>query len=117
MGVKALDVLPILSFAAPFLFVVLILVYYSLRRAVWKRTKRRGGRKPGFCPSSVALGLALQFIQIFHRPSMAYVVEARLDDSAEDEDEGDPDLIHKQLRNQLRRIRLGLPVDTLVLRL
>jgi hypothetical protein len=102
---------------APALAIVAILLYYQLRRALWRRNNRRGRKNRGFCPSSVALGMALQFLQVFHRPSMTHVVEARQDEDAEEDDEGDPESPTKQLNRQLKRIRRGEWVDRLVLRL
>lgn len=61
--------------------------------------------------------MAFQFMQVFHRPSMAYVLEAKQDEDADEDDQGDPDTPTKHLHRQLRRIRRGEQIDTLVLRL
>ncbi|MDR3726774.1 MAG: hypothetical protein P4K86_07025 [Terracidiphilus sp.] len=103
--------------SAPFLAIVSILAYYVLRRAAWRQGKRLGWKSLGYYPSSFALGMALQFIQVFHRPSMAYVLEARQNEDAEEDDAGDPENLKKQLHRQLRRIRRGEHVERLVLRL
>jgi hypothetical protein len=116
MHVDVLQVLSLFS-AAPFLAVAAILVYYRIRRMVWKRNKRRRKKHLGFCPSSAALGMAFLVLQVFHRPSMAHVVEARQVEDAEEDDEGDPEGLIRQLNRQLRRIRRGEPLDRLVLRL
>jgi hypothetical protein len=98
----------------PFWVVGIILVHYWVKRTLW-----RCGRRRGFCPSSVALGRALQFAQVYHRPSVTYVLEAKQDEDAEDEGNGDPDSpgsVRRQLQRQLKRIRKGEAVDRLVLR-
>ncbi len=117
MGVNTLYYLSMFLMSSPAWAIAAILAHYLLRRAAWKRGKGLGRRRLGYYPSSIALGMAFQFIQVFHRPSMAYVVEARLDEDADEDDEGDPETVHKQLNRQLRRIRRGEEVDRLVLRL
>ena len=106
-----------LAFALPFLAIAAILVHYSLRRAVWKLKRRRGIENPGFCPSSPALGMVLLFAQMFYRPSTSHVIEARLEEDADEDDQGDPETPEEHLHRQLRQIRRGEPVDVLVLRL
>jgi hypothetical protein len=103
--------------SAPFLTIVAILVHYYLRRAAWRRNRRLGKKNQGFCPSASSLGTAFQLMQVFHRPSMAYVLEAKRDEDADEDDQGDPESLTKQLNRQLRRIRRGERVETLVLRL
>jgi hypothetical protein len=102
---------------APFLIILLILVHYVVQRILWRRRKRRGLSGLGFYPSAFALGMAMQFLQTFHRPSVAYVLQAKRDEDAEEDDEGDPESFIKQLSRQLRRIRRGEPVEQLVLRM
>ena len=102
--------------------ILLILIHYNLRRAWWKRRQRQGNRSVGFCPSSAALGMALQFMQVFHRPSMAHVVEARqaTREEADEDDNGDPETPAARRRHflrQLRRIRRGERVERLELRM
>lgn len=106
----------------PFLLIGLILVHYVLIRVLWRRRKRSGKGHLGFYPSALALSLAFQFIQVYHRPSMAHVLEARQDaaEDAEEDDNGDPETPARRLkhfRRQLKRIRRGDPIDRLVLRI
>jgi hypothetical protein len=63
------------------------------------------------------LATVFLFTQIFYRPSLTHVVEAREDAEVEKEDEGEPESLSKQLLRQLLRIRRGEPVERLVLRL
>jgi hypothetical protein len=101
----------------PFLAIVALVARYSLRRAEWQRSRRRGEKNPGFCPSSSALGMIFLFAQMFYRPTVSYVLEARQDEDVEEDDQGDPEGITKQLNRQLKRIRRGEQVGDLVLRL
>jgi hypothetical protein len=117
MSVDALYLWSLFFASAPFLAIVSILAYYFLRRAAWRQGKRLGWKSLGYYPSSFALGMALQFMQVFHRPSMAYVLEANQNEDADEDDEGDPENLRKQLHRQLRRIRRGEHVERLILRL
>jgi len=117
MHVDVLSVFGFIALSAPLWAVVAILVYYQVRRTVWRRNNRHGKRNLGFCPSSAAMGMALLFLQVFHRPSVAYVVEARQEEDADEDDDGEPESLTKQLDRQLRKIRRGEPVERLVLRL
>ncbi len=108
------------AFCIPFLMVGMILVHYGLARARWRWKKRRGFSGLGFYPSAFALSLAFQFISTFHRPSIEYVIEARLVEDADEDGNGDPDSPQARLRHfhrQLLRIRRGDPVDRLQWRL
>jgi hypothetical protein len=102
---------------APFLTIGAILVYYCLLRARWRLNQRSGRKNSGFCPSSFALGMAFQFIQVFYLPSVDNVIEVMQNEDADENDEGDPESPTKQLNRQYKRIRRGEPVDRLVLRL
>lgn len=103
--------------SAPFVIIFLLFAHYHVRRAAWRRKKRQRKGNPGFCPSASSLGNALQLMQMFHRPSVAYVLATKLDEEVEDEDAGGPEKLAKQLSRQLRQIRRGERIDTLVLRL
>ena len=113
----AFDILAMVAGFVPYLFIVAVLVHYHVRRAAWKRNRRLGRKVAGFCPSMAAMGMAFLFLQTFHRPSLAHVVEVKREEDAEDEDEGEPDSPAAHLNRQLRRIRRGERVETLVLRL
>jgi len=117
MHVSALYVLCMSAFCVPFVAIVVILIRYVLLRARWRRNRRLGKKNPGFCPSSSALGTAFQFLQTVYRPNVAYVVEAKQLEDEDEDDEGGPENLTRQLERQLRRIRRGEPVDRLVLRL
>jgi hypothetical protein len=110
-------ILAMLAVSFPGWLIVGLLLVYVQRRAGWKRRRRLGVLTVGFCPSAFALGTAFQSVQVFHRPSMAYVMEAKLEEDAEQDDQGSPDSLSRQLHHQLRRLRRGQPIDRLVLRL
>jgi hypothetical protein len=102
--------------SAPLLAIVLILAYYYLLRLVVMRLSPQRRRRV-FCPSAFALGMAFQFMQVYHRPSMVYVLEAKKEQQAEEEESGDPDTPLRHFHRQLRRIRQGELPELLVLRL
>jgi|SRR6266568_6518307 len=105
-----------LAMSAPFAAILIILLHYHFRRARWKRALRQGRRPTGFCPSP-SLAMAFDIVQTFYRPSVAYVIEAKLEEDVEEDDNGDPETPRKHFHRQLRRIRRGDPIDMLVLRL
>ena len=117
MGVDALYMCWIFLLNAPYLAVGVIIVHYLWRRAAWRRGRRLGRKRLGYYPSAFAFGLALQFVQVFYRPSVDYVLEAKQEEAAEEDDEGDPETAAKQLSRQLKRIRRGERVERLVVRL
>jgi hypothetical protein len=106
-----------LALALPFVAIAAILIHYFLLRAVWKWKNRQGKTHSGFCPSAAALGTIFLFAQVFYRPAVFYVLEARQVEKVPEDEDGNPETIAKQLNRQLRRIRRGEPLDRLVLRL
>jgi hypothetical protein len=117
MNIDSLYAWSIDALYIPSLVIALILAHYWMRRVLWRRRKRSRRGRLGFYPSAFALGIAFQFIHVFHRPSMAYVLEVKRDEEADEDDEGDPETVQKQLSRQLKRIRRGEPIDRLVLRI
>jgi F0F1-type ATP synthase membrane subunit b/b' len=101
----------------PFLAIIFILIHYFLRRFLWRRRKRLGKSSLGFYPTSFALGMALQFMQVYWKPSIDYVLQERQREEADEDDDGDPEDQKTQLDRQLKKIRRGEPVDHLVLRI
>jgi hypothetical protein len=117
MNIDSISAWGIFAGYIPFLAIIVILLHYSLRRFLWRRGRRLGKRNLGFYPTSFALGIMLQFMQVYWRPSVAYVLEEKQDEDADEDDNGDPENLKKQFDRQLKRIRRGEPVDRLVLRL
>jgi hypothetical protein len=116
MHVDVLSVLSLFS-AAPFVAIAAILCLYLIRRVPGVRSTRTGRRLFGLQPAAVGLGMAFLFLQVFWRPSLSHVIEVQQKVDVEEDDEGDPESLTKQLHRQLRRIRRGEPVERLVLRL
>jgi branched-subunit amino acid ABC-type transport system permease component len=117
MHFDTLSVFMYFAFSAPIWIIAVILVYYQIRRAVWRRGRRRGKSSLGFYPTSFALGMALQFIQVYWRPSVDYELREKQREDADEDDDGDPENLNRQLHRQLKKIRRGEPVDRLVLRI
>ena len=117
MNTYIFEVLGMIAPGAPLLAIAIIFVHYHLRRAAWKRRRRLGLRNTGFCPSTSGLGTAFQYLQVFHRPSMAYVVQVKQEEDEDRDDNGYPETPAKHLKRQLRRIRNSEKLETLVLRL
>jgi hypothetical protein len=105
-----------LAMSAPLIAIVAISMHYYLRRAVWKQALRRGEKPRGWCPTG-SLGSAFQIVQEFYRPTVAFVIEARELEAVDEDDEGEPETPLRQFHRQLRRIRQGEPVESLVWRL
>jgi hypothetical protein len=102
---------------APYIAVVAILGHYVWRRAAWRRGKRLGRKRLGYYPSAIALGMALQFVEMFYRPSVDHMLETKQEEVVEEDDEGDREAGAMHLSGQLKRIRRGEEVEGLVLRL
>ena len=109
--------LSVFAFSAPFLAIAAILVHYLLKRAAWRRKQRQGKKISGFCPSSAALGFVFLFVQVLYRPGVEFVLLEQQREDVEEDGAGDPESPAKQLTRQLKRIRHGEQIDTLVLRL
>jgi hypothetical protein len=103
-------------FSLPFFIIVALLLHSVLRRARWKRNQRLGRANSGFCPSGVAIGSMLLFLQVFYRPSLQHTIEVRQRVDVEEDDSGDPDSPNGYFAAQLRKIRWGERVQRLVWR-
>ncbi|HZD51065.1 MAG TPA: hypothetical protein VE178_20160, partial [Silvibacterium sp.] len=99
-------------FALQGLPIVLAFFAFIYERAGWKCRKRLGKRR-GFYPTTFALGIAFQQIQLFVAPSMDHTIAEKLKEEAEEDDEGGPDNPARHLDRQLKRIRRGERIDTL----
>jgi hypothetical protein len=88
---------------------------FALQRAGWRRRRRRGKRRLGFYPTGASAGNALHALQAIAQPQVKYVLEEKLDESEEDDDEGAPKDPTAHFMRQARRIRSGKPVDRLTI--
>ncbi|HEY6490355.1 MAG: hypothetical protein WCC26_00015 [Terracidiphilus sp.] len=100
---------------SPFLAILGILGWHSIRSLVVSRKQSRGRRILASWSSAFVLGTAFQFLQVIYRPSTTHVMEAKQDDHADEDDSGET--LPKQLNRQLRRIRHGERIDKIVLTL
>jgi uncharacterized protein (TIGR03382 family) len=99
---------------AVFLFAMLLVLAFLLRR----RRKLSGEpRRPKLRFFSTTLGNALQKVHVFVDPGVRYVIAERLDEQAEEGEEGDLMDPVKHLERQLRRIRRGEQLDPLTIRI
>ncbi len=116
MVVYSLDLLSDLTLGSPFVAIVAILAYYSVKRAVYNH-KRRQGKSVGFCPSASTLELILLFAQVFYRPSVTCMLEAQQEEHVEQDDQEDRDQAARSLNRQLRQIRRGEAIERLSVQL
>jgi hypothetical protein len=105
------------ALALPYLAIAAILLRNKLRRMQWRHGKNRRPTRSSICTTSVALGAMLLLGQVFYRPSMAHVVQAREQIDVDEDDSGDPEHPDRALHRQLRQIRRGELVRDLILRL
>jgi hypothetical protein len=94
----------------PLVLAACLFVYQRYR---WKRRRRVGEKRLGFYPTTFALGIAFQQIQLFVAPDAAHAIAERLKQQAEDDDEGGPESPARHLDRQLRRIRRGERLEAL----
>ena len=83
------------------------------QRWQWRHRRRRGRSRLGFYPSASSLGNALHQLQAIAEPQMAYVIEEKLDEEADEDDEGGPDDPTRHLYRQAAKIRRGERPDRL----
>ncbi|MGA2536734.1 MAG: hypothetical protein ABSF53_12005 [Terracidiphilus sp.] len=120
MSANTLYYVSMLLAGSPFMAMAVILAHYLVRRAAAKRANRMNRRRVGFIPSATGLGMAFLFMQVFTRPSLSYVLEAKQQEQQDEDDSGDPEspaAKFKHFHRQLRRIRRGERIDGLVWRL
>ncbi|HMH16330.1 MAG TPA: hypothetical protein VK578_24745 [Edaphobacter sp.] len=86
---------------------------FFYQRWRWRRRKRLGRSQLGFYPGGAALGNALHQLQVLAEPRVAYVVEEKLDEEADEEAEGGPDDPVRHLHRQAARIRKGEKLERL----
>jgi hypothetical protein len=87
---------------------------FFARRYLWRRRRRAGTLRRGFYPSAAMLGNALHHLQAIAEPQMRYVVQERLDDHEEEDDDAGPKDPIRHLKRQLRKIRDGEEIDRLI---
>jgi|ERR1017187_2391363 hypothetical protein len=84
-----------------------------MQRILWRGRKRAGKRKLGFYPTSASVGNALQVLQAIADPQVLHVIEEKLDEPVDEEDETGPKNPTAHLMRQAKRIRNGEKIDRL----
>jgi hypothetical protein len=95
------------------IFFIFVACVFFFQRILWKWRKRRGKRHLGFYPTVSSAGNALHTLQIFAQPKVRYVLQEKLSEDEEQDDEGGADDPYARLERQLKRIRRGEPVGDL----
>ena len=94
-----------------YLSVIIVTIAFFAQRARWRRRRRQNKSNWGFFPTSASMGNALQHLQILAQPQVQHILEEKLDEHAEDEEDGAPKDPAAHLHRQARRIRSGKKVD------
>ncbi len=94
-------------------FLCFIGCVFFYQRWRWRQRKRLGRSRLGFYPSTASLGNALHQLQVLAEPQVAYVIEEKLDEEADEDDEGGPDDPVRHLHRQAAIIRRGERLDRL----
>ena len=92
--------------------IVLALFAFVNQRVRWK-SRKRIGKYRGFYPTTFALGIAFQQLQLFVAPNTEYTIAEQLKEEVERDVDGGPDDPTRHLDRQLRQIRRGERLDTL----
>jgi hypothetical protein len=95
------------------LFIGFIACAFYTQRIRWRVRRRLGKKLLGFYPSSASLGNALHTLQVIAEPRVTYVLEEKLDEHEDEDDERGPKDPTAHLKRQLKRIRNGEEVGRL----
>jgi hypothetical protein len=100
--------------------VAITVIASQLKQLIWKDKKPQGRRRRmRISARDAAMGLAFLPLGIMYRPSLVEIVktEIRQQEDADEDGNGDPESPTKDLLRQLRRIRRGETVETLLFRI
>ena len=114
MYLEIFGAVALLVTCALFLSIGVGLLFDWVRRASRLPNKQRGGGRLRFV--GAGLSAALLAFTFFYRPSLEYAVATAQVEYAEEDDDGDPETAAKALNRQLKRIRRGEKVESLVVR-
>jgi hypothetical protein len=103
--------LDVLLLAGLYFISVLFAIAFFFQRYRWRRRKRQGKSNWGFYPSSASLGNALQELSVMAQPQVEHVLEEKLSEDAEDDDEGGPEDPVAHLHRQAVKMRKGEKLD------
>jgi hypothetical protein len=82
-----------------------------VQRAFWRLRKKTGKSKLGFYPTGASMGNALQVLQEIVHPHVKYVIEEKLDEDEDEDDETGPKDPTAHLMRQAKRIQRGETID------
>jgi hypothetical protein len=99
--------------AALYCFVVLVAIAFFYQRYRWRRRKSRGKSKWGFYPGTASMGNALQQLSVIAQPQVEHVLEEKLSEDSEEDDEGAPKDPIAHLHRQAAKLRRGEKLDRL----
>ncbi len=94
-------------------FFAFVVVSFLFQRLRYRIRKLLGKAHLGFYPTAASMGNALQALQVFIEPNVQQIVEEKLDEDTDEDDEAGPDDPTVHLNRQLRKIRRDEPVDDL----
>jgi hypothetical protein len=95
---------------------LVLIVWFCIicaQRALGWGRKKTGKSKVGFYPTGASMGNALQVLQAFVNPEVLHVIEEKLEEPADEEDETGPNDPTAHLMRQAKRIRNGEKVERL----
>jgi hypothetical protein len=84
-----------------------------VQRTLWRWRKKRGKSRWGFFPTGASMGNALQVLQAIAEPQIQHVIEERLEELTDEDDEAGPKDPTAHLMRQARKIRNGEKVEQL----
>ena len=95
------------------LLFALFIGVFCVKRVLWIwRVRAEGGSAGQYC-GGAALGNALQELQAFVQPRTEYVIQERLEETVDEDDNGEPKDPTEHLMRQARKIRNGEQVERL----
>lgn len=100
-----------------YIFAAFIAIVFFFQRYRWRLRKRKGKSNWGFYPGAASMGNALQNLSVMVQPRAKYVLEEKLNEDAEEDDEGGPDDPTAHLHRQANKIRRGEKLDRLTAKL
>jgi hypothetical protein len=95
---------------------LLLIIWFCtifVQRLLWRVRKRPGKSKLGFYPTGASMGNALQVLQAIADPQVLHVIEQKLDEPVDEEDETGPKDPTAHLMRQAKRIRNGEKIERL----
>ncbi len=99
--------------AALYCFAVFVAIAFFYQRYRWRRRKSRGKSKWGFYPGTASMGNALHQLSVIAQPQLEYVLEEKLSEDSEEDDEGAPKDPTAHLHRQAAKLRRGEKLDRL----